>query len=500
MRPSYTALASLCIALAASTIAYAQGEVEAPPRFEWSECPFDTSALDEEDLRCGYLTVPEDRASEDGRLLRLAVAVSGVLDATEGPIVLLPGGPGSPTLPRWISRIRRFVPSDRTLVVFDPRGTGYSGPVMCPELSETGSAIAALDLTTAEAELVKRGAYLACRDGLLREGIDLDAYNSTTVALDLKALREALGYERWSIMSGSYGVPFARAAMHVDPEGIQSAVLAIGPGPDLTGLLRRDVPFFARALDRVFQGCAAEASCHGAFPDLEDDFYRTYESLREQPMTVAVDREEFRSPTFTVNAQDYVRTVYRQLADAGDAAHAPAIIGAFRDRDPEVVQRVVEDAYGGLTSRSSRMGLSVMCYDAHTPESRREWEEAAAPFHPALAEIENFLLPCQDWSTERASADERTPRVSEIPTLVVTGEFDPMNPPVTGEEHLRSLPNGHHVVIAGMAHGPSARSGPCWSALIRAFFEAPRQVPDTACVEELPDIRVVPSLPSWAED
>jgi pimeloyl-ACP methyl ester carboxylesterase len=500
MRSSCSILVSVCVALALSTTAYAQDEPNAAPRFEWGECPFDASTLDEEDLRCGYLTVPEDRSENGGRMLRLAVAVAGVPGATEDPVVLLPGGPGSPALPRWITRIRRFIPPDRALVVFDPRGTGYSGPVMCLELNETGSAIAALDLTTAEAALVKRGAYLACRDGLLRQGIDLGAYNSTTVALDLKDLREALGYERWNIMSGSYGVPFARAAMRADPDGIRSAVLAIGPGPDLTGLLRRDVPFFARALERVFQGCAAEPPCQEAFPDLEGDFYQTYEALRERPMTLSVDRQEFRSPTFTVNAQDYVRAVYWQLADAGDAAHVPGLVGAFRDRDVDVVRRVVEDAYGGLTSRSSRMGLSVMCYDAHTPASRREWEEAAAPFHPALAEIENFLLPCEDWSGERASVDERSLQTSEVPALIITGEFDPMNPPVTGEEHLRWLPNGHHVAIAGMAHGPSGRSGPCWSALIRAFFEAPRQAPETTCVEELPEVRIVPEVPAWAKD
>lgn len=67
----------------------------------------------------------------------------------------------------------------------------------------------------------------------MAEGMDVDAYNSTTVALDLRDLRIALRYETWNLVSASYGVPFARAAMRLDPAGTRSAVLGFGPSPDL---------------------------------------------------------------------------------------------------------------------------------------------------------------------------------------------------------------------------------------------------------------------------
>lgn len=42
-------------------------------------------------------------------------------------------------------------------------------------------------------------------------------------------------------------------------------------------------------------------------------------------------------------------------------------------------------------------------------------------------------------AASRASAEERAVHYSEVPALVITGEYDPMNPPVTGQEHLPSL-------------------------------------------------------------
>lgn len=479
--------------------ALADSSAQRIPRFEAGECPFDTSGIDVETLDCGYLSVPESREADGGRTLRLAVAVTKPPGAAKDPVALLPGGPGGGPLPGFISRVREWIPADRALVVFDPRGTGYSGPVMCPWLDATYGAIAALDVSLQDGRRLRRGAELACRDRLLRRGIDLDAYNSTTVALDLRDLREALGYDRWNLLAASYGVPFARALMRLDPDGVRSAVLAIGPTQDLTRLQARDVPFFARALDRVFEGCAARASCRERYPDLRDEFYRTYEALDERPLTVPVSANDFRSSRFTVNSHDYVRTVYAQLWSESDVSHLPALIRAFGDRDTAIVREVVEREFGGVGSDFSwGMMYSVDCYDAHTPDSRTDFREAAAPFPSPLAEIEFFLRPCPYWSTARAPAEERAPLRSSIPALVLDGEFDPASPPAVGEKALQGLSEGHHVTIPGMSHMPGPRSAECWASVIENFFERPDRRPDADCTEELPEVKILPELPPWA--
>ncbi|HUE77673.1 MAG TPA: alpha/beta fold hydrolase [Longimicrobiales bacterium] len=480
-------------------VAQEAGPSASASQFEWAPCPFDTTSIDAAGLRCGYLVVPEHRGQKDARSVRVAVAVWTPANAAPDPVVLLPGGPGGAPLPRFIQRFRQWVPPDRAVIVFDPRGTGYSGGPMCPELGDTYSDIAALDVPAATASSLRLGAQLTCRNRLLREEIDLGGYNSTSVALDLRDLRKALGYRQWNLVGASYGVPFGRAAMRVDEQGVRSAVLGFGPGPDLEQLLTRDVPFFHRALNRVFRGCEAEPACVGRFPRLEEEFYQTYDLLQEDPFTISVDPDEFRSPVFTVNSQDFVEMVYWLLSSETDVAHVPAILRAFHDREADVVRRLVEDSYGGQSSFSSGMGISVTCYDAHTPESWSAWQTAAAPHPDALSAIPYYLLPCDSWSAGRASPEERSPPVSRVPALVVQGEFDPMNPPQVGIEHLRSLAAGHLIVIPGLGHMPGSRSSECWAQLVQQFIESPHEPLDASCTEDLPPVRMRPGLPGWAD-
>ena len=58
---------------------------------------------------------------------------------------------------------------------------------------------------------------------------------------------------------------------------------------------------------------------------------------------------------------------------------------------------------------------------------------------------------------------------SSVPVLLVSGELDPNTPPRHAEEALRTLPNGRHVVLAGVAHGWSNVAG-CGAAFVADFI------------------------------
>lgn len=482
--------------LAAAASATAQEDViaarDARVSLAWGDCPFDSEEIEEDEglrVRCGRLTVPESRESEDDRTLGIAFTVAEPEDGARGePVVLMPGGPGMTVVPRGLRLLRRWGVGERPLVVFDVRGTGHSGPLMCTGLSVTESDVASMDLSLAEARTLERGAYLACRDELLNRGIDLEAYRSAAVARDVRSLREALGYERWNVLGGSYGVRLGLAVLREDPDAVRSATFLAGPHPHPEMLVTRDVPFFARSLELFFDLCAGDPACASRHPRLEEDLYATYEALAAEAWTVPVDPESFRRPAFTVNAQDFIRLVYETLGSDGDLPRLPGLIRAFRDRDEAAAAAVLEDEYGGLTSTfSTGLMYAVDCNDAYTPRSRAQ-REAAAEGHPAaLDDIRYFLAPCPDWPDPAPAPGERTPVRSDVPALVVTAEMDPMSPPATGEEHLRYLENGHHFVVPDASHGMAfnPRTAPCVAELIGQFLDDPDRRPDGSCLDEL---------------
>lgn len=247
-----------------------------------------------ENARCGYLSVPENRSESATRTIRLAVAV---LKATgdgpaADPLVYLTGGPGYSELygdlDRWLS-FAAPLRTRRDLIFFDQRGVGLSRPALnCPELTAQFLARLAEPAGSAESAARAAAALEACRDVLVRSGIDLSAYSSAAVADDIVDLMHELGYREWNLFGLSYGGRMALTAMREHPDGLRSVVLD-SPVP-LQVYFAADVPAnFQRSLGLVFDACAAAAACDAAFPDLRRVALDLVDRLNASPVTVEVN-------------------------------------------------------------------------------------------------------------------------------------------------------------------------------------------------------------------
>ena len=83
--------------------------------------------------------------------------------------------------------------------------------------------------------------------------------------------------------------------------------------------------------------------------------------------------------------------------------------------------------------------------------------------------------------------------------LVLSGDLDPVTPPVWGESVLKQLKNARHVVVPGTGHG--ARSTGCGGRLVRQFLEqGSAQTLDTSCTQSMrrPPFFVTPAGPDPA--
>jgi pimeloyl-ACP methyl ester carboxylesterase len=68
------------------------------------------------------------------------------------------------------------------------------------------------------------------------------------------------------------------------------------------------------------------------------------------------------------------------------------------------------------------------------------------------------------------SSAHRQPTKSAIPTLLLSGEFDPVTPPSGADEVARNLSKGRHIVIRNNGH-PIGNAEKCIGAMIGQFLD-----------------------------
>jgi pimeloyl-ACP methyl ester carboxylesterase len=82
---------------------------------------------------------------------------------------------------------------------------------------------------------------------------------------------------------------------------------------------------------------------------------------------------------------------------------------------------------------------------------------------------------------QQAPAAQKQPVVSDIPTLVLSDEYDPITPPSNGRLAAQMLKNSYYFLFPGLGHG-AEYSSPCVDAIISAFDDNPAQRPSDACI------------------
>jgi len=88
----------------------------------------------------------------------------------------------------------------------------------------------------------------------------------------------ALGYREWNVYSLSAGGVLPLTAMRLYPEGIRSVILDSGVGNQFEMRGPDEWRGFSRTLEMVFAGCAANAACEAAYPNLRTRFFSSQRS------------------------------------------------------------------------------------------------------------------------------------------------------------------------------------------------------------------------------
>ena len=471
----------------------AQRNAERAGSFQTVDCSeFQLSAgLDQSrEVECGYITVPEEYSNPKPRTIRLGVVVlkSRAENVAPYPLFMMQGGPGGSTIhdfPLFLVMNPRLLGSNRDIVLFDQRGTMNSQPRLdCPEQDELTLQTLNQDLSSDEALRLSLEAMQRCRDRLQGKDINLSAYDSLENAADVDAIRKALGYEKIDLYGVSYGTLLALQVMRLYPEGLRTVVLDSVVAPQINDMLDGVQPQ-VRALEKVFQACAASEDCRQSYPELENVFYEQVNRLNAAPVQVQL--------TDTDNGKSY-----DALLD-GDAVIYAAIMMMFSTESIPLVPRMVYDVRAGnyqiveqiLSSitfdRSYSWGMfySVKCAEEanYSPEQVND-QDIPEQFMPLSKDsTESFLKTCALWDVmdESARADDIVE--SDIPTLILSGGFDPTTPPAYAEEAAKTLPNSYAYLFPSGGHG-ELFSFSCAQDIMFAFLDDPATRPDGSCIPQ----------------
>ncbi len=472
-------------------------EIQEPAAsFDPSECPFEVP--EGAPVECGFVVVPEDHGQPGGSTIRLATVI--VRDQSEGhqpdPVILLAGGPGERVVTNALALAPTLAPlhPNRDLIFFDQRGVGLSEPALeCPEFVQVMFDL----LDEADADVVAESifdAHMSCRDRLVGEGHNLSAYTTAQNAADVNAIRTALGYDQINLFGGSYGSLLAQATMRDYPDNLRSVAFN-STLPLETSLFVDATTTTADAIVRLMDACEADDACGKAYPDLQTVLFEVIDRLNAEPIPITVV-----NPT---NDQTYDALL------TGDAVRGNLVTFLYISQIIPVLPQAIYDVYNGdfdlMTQLSSTrlalldlisrgMMISVMCNADLVGKAPEDLLNIMAeqPSQLVTAADPEFTIEygmfgiCENWPVQAADASAKEPLISDIPTLILEGEFDPVTPPEYGQLVAGYLSNGYYFEFPGVGH--DVLSDSCAREVAGAFIDDPTRAPDATCIAEMPGV------------
>lgn len=456
----------------------ANAEGFAAPQF--APCKLgDERAKNRPSAQCGSFTVPEDYRDPDGKTISLRVARIPAKDQEPKPdaVTFLAGGPGQAATEAYPQLAGAFaeINAERDILLVDQRGTGGSNKLNCTVGSGDPFEEFSGDMDfTAHA-----------RECLQQMSGDTRFYNTYVAVRDLEELRNALGYSQLNLVGVSYGTRAALTYMRQYPDSVRSAILD-GVAPLQIALGFDHADNLDRALDAIFALCAADTTCFDRFGDVGTKLDDLMQRLGETSTTLRVASPRSGKAREIPMDRNILRVAVRLFAYTPETVSLlPLLIddawqsGSF-GRIAAQALMVMEDLSDAL---ARGMELSVMCAE-DVPFYRAENHSAEEATLLGRVIVDGSIDQCKVWPVGEIPDNSKAPLESSIPTLLLSGELDPVTPPAFGEMAARSLSRSLHLVAPGQGHNVLPRG--C-AATLAARFIADGNVDglDASCIERL---------------
>jgi len=456
-----------------------------------SKIGLDSVWADTNKISCYRIPVERNFLNPGTKKYFLAVATAPAINTSpKEPLLYLHGGPGIATLsnfPRYL-KLKTFsqLRENHSLIFFDYRGTGYSEPVLCDKLSDSVKAISNAKLPDETRILKTTAAYSVCKEQLLKEGILLSDFSTLQSAADAEAIRKVLGIKNWNIYSVSHGTTVALNMMRNFPAHIRSVILD-SPFPPNAPWMDFIHPFdtaFSVLKNRLSQ----DPVYAKIFPSIKNDFVKITSRLSKTPFSLPKKHGNKNAvQSYLFDDGDFAWSVWTAMLDPYTIPLIPlALKEIAAGNDSVLLQWALlfndPNSFGKFALAQSK---AILYYESK-PRFEEETEKYLLKKFPEYA---SFITPGLESALYYTYRPESAPShyfkavKSKIPTLVFSGEYDPVCPPFFATFTAKTLSNSSVIIVPSASHAAMFVDD-CTRKIGREFYLNPGNKPDMNCVSQ----------------
>jgi len=448
----------------------------------------------QEEVRCGTFEVLENPDVQKGRKIKIRFIIlpARTENPAPDPIFVFDGGPGvgaADSYEGWANMLHKLR-DEREIVLIDQRGTGDSNPLPCYCLGDPEKAQTYLKDILPE-DYVKN-----CRKELEKDN-NLRFYHTVIAIRDTDRLRAALGYDKINLVGGSYGTNIGLLYMKHYTHNVRSVFFfSIAPTNwDYPASLAQDTEV---ALQRLFADCATDPDCAADYPRFKEELYELLESLKQGPVSAQITNPINNEPeTVSFSYHNYIHIIRSLLYNNQRSRWIPAFIHwAYRGTWFPLVEYTVRSFKSLNEYLMDGMWLCVTCSESIPFINFEKAAEQARGTFMGTYRIDQQKRGCELWVRGYLPEGFLDLEELDVPSLIVSGEIDPVTPPYQGEIVMNYLANGLHIIVPNAAHGTGDVWDNCLDEVVVQFFsQGSVSGLDPSCV----NTNVRPPFISWRD-
>lgn len=478
-----------CILIATANSFSQQNNFKCP----CSKIGLDSKWADSNKISCYLIPVFRDVSKPAMGKFYLSVLVAPSLNKTnESPLLYLHGGPGYATLgnvPKYLkSKTWELIRGKRSLIFFDYRGTGFSEPKICPYINDSLAKFSRNNISPVARQSFKIALYKKCRLQLLEEGIDVSAFNSFQLAEDAETIRQSLQIEKWNVYGVSHGTTVALNLLRNHGKHISSMILDSPFPPNAPWL------DFVRPFDTCFKvletKISADPIAFSHFPSIRTDFVKALIRLNKNP--VKIKNNDIASD-YDFNGDDFAWSIWTAMLKPGAIPLVPLLIHEVGNGNDYILSKWAiafndPNSHGMFSELQSN---AILCYEGK-PKTQADTKAALLAKYPDFSsfniDFEGDL--CDAWQPNSAGAQIFEPVVSYVPVLILSGEYDPVCPPLYGELTAKTLSKSTFIIVPSASHA-AIHVDDCIRNIAATFLSDPEKKLTINCVSNRPQIKFV---------